>query len=298
MIDEDIVQASDEARRKLMRMATIASVVVASFLILVKLLAWSVSGSSSLLASLVDSVMDGTTALISVAVIRFSLAPADEAHRFGHGKADALGALLQGAFIAGSGLFLLLHSIERILRPVPIEEEMIGIVAMLFSMLATIALILVQRHVLARTESSIINANFVNYLGDLFANALVLFALFLSKNGLSQWDAILAVILSLYLLYSAKKILAVSVRSLLDTELSDDTRCAIKQLVLGHEEVEAVARLRSRDTGPYYVIQLDVELNEELTVKDGHRICQETEAILRKQYPHSDIMIRSISKSP
>jgi len=117
------VATSAEAAR-LLRIATSASVVTAALLIVAKLAAWLATGSVSVLASLVDSVMDAGASLVNLLAVRWSLQPADADHRFGHGKAQPLAALGQAAFIAGSAVFLGLQAVDRLLHPQPITSAL------------------------------------------------------------------------------------------------------------------------------------------------------------------------------
>ncbi len=100
---------------RLLTLASYASVATALLLIAVKLVAWLLTGSMSILASLVDSLMDSIASLINLVAIRYSLQPADAEHRFGHGKAEPLAGLCQAAFICGSAGFLILHAILKML---------------------------------------------------------------------------------------------------------------------------------------------------------------------------------------
>src|SRR5215467_7256344 len=89
-------------RAQLMRRAALAAVGVSSVLVVVKAAAYIITGSVAMMASLADSALDLFASSINLFAIRESLAPADREHRFGHGKAEPLAGLAQGAFIAGS----------------------------------------------------------------------------------------------------------------------------------------------------------------------------------------------------
>ena len=104
--------SADQAR--LLRAATYASVGTAGVLIVVKFAAWQMTGSLSLLAALLDSVLDAAASLINLFAVRHALQPPDAEHRFGHGKAEPLAALGQAAFICGSALFLLVEAAPRL----------------------------------------------------------------------------------------------------------------------------------------------------------------------------------------
>jgi divalent metal cation (Fe/Co/Zn/Cd) transporter len=96
---------------RLVSRAAIAATVMASSLLLIKIFAWWYTGSVSILAALVDSLMDIAASLTNLLVVRYSLQPADEEHTFGHGKAESLAALARGK--SGSALFLNRHSASR-----------------------------------------------------------------------------------------------------------------------------------------------------------------------------------------
>ena len=120
--------APAESRRWLL-IASYASVGVAVFLIVVKSVAWIYTGSASLLGSLLDSVMDSMASLVTMAAIHYSLKPADEEHRFGHGKAESLAALAQAGFNLRTAVLLFLYFIQKLLRPAghAVENADIGL---------------------------------------------------------------------------------------------------------------------------------------------------------------------------
>jgi ferrous-iron efflux pump FieF len=110
---------------RLVSRAAIAATVMASAL-LIKIFAWWYTGSVSILAALVDSLVDIAASLTNLLVVRYSLQPADEEHTFGHGKAESLAALAQSMFISGSALFLFLTGIQHLVRPEPMNAAGVG----------------------------------------------------------------------------------------------------------------------------------------------------------------------------
>ena len=107
----------------LMRRAAVASLAVSLFLVAIKAFAYFTSYSVSVLASLADSALDLFTSALNLVAIRSALTPADAEHRFGHGKAEPLAGLAQGAFIASSAMFLIVQAGLRLFNPEPVEEE-------------------------------------------------------------------------------------------------------------------------------------------------------------------------------
>ncbi|HEY7688685.1 MAG TPA: cation diffusion facilitator family transporter, partial [Dongiaceae bacterium] len=169
--DSTINQAD---RARLMRRASYASVGAAFLLIGAKVAAYLLTGSVALLSSLLDSLLDAGASLVNLYAIRHAIVPADREHRFGHGKAEPLAALGQTAFIAGSSAFLAFQAIGRLIAPAPVDHGEIGIAVMVFSIVATLLLVIYQRRVIRLTGSYAVRADSLHYLGDLFVNGSVI----------------------------------------------------------------------------------------------------------------------------
>lgn len=274
-----------------MRLATYASITVALILIVAKLVAWGLSDSVSLLATLIDSVLDALASLINLIAVRHALTPADKEHRFGHGKAEALAGLSQSMFIAGSAGFLLLEAGRRLINPIAVEQAALGISVMLFSIVATLLLLAFQSHVVKKTNSTAIRADALHYRTDVLVNGSVILALWLSVQGWAGFDALFACAIGIYILYSAWEIIRVSYDHLMDRELPDEQREQIKQLVLQHKSARGLHDLRSRHSGTMTFIQFHLELDDDLSLLDAHKISDEVEMRLLGAFPGSEIII-------
>ncbi|MDQ6954196.1 MAG: cation diffusion facilitator family transporter [Mariprofundaceae bacterium] len=274
-----------------MKIATYASASVAIMLISAKLFAWLWIDSVSLLATLLDSCLDAIASLITLFAVRHALEPADHDHRFGHGKAEALAGLAQSMFITGSALFLLLEASARFFHPKPIEDSSIGIAVMIFSIIATLLLLTLQKHVVQKTGSTAIAADALHYKTDLYMNASVILALVLAVYGWSGFDAVFGIAIAFYILYSAYEIIQYSLHDLMDHELSDDERAQIRNIVSQHPQAHGMHDLRTRKSGITVFIQLHLELDDALPLIEAHRIADEVEAALMKFYPNAEIII-------
>jgi ferrous-iron efflux pump FieF len=289
MVEPAPTMPADAAR--LMRLATYASVTVALTLVLAKTVAWAVSDSVSMLATLIDSTLDAFASLINLLAVRHAMTPADREHRFGHGKAEALAGLGQAAFIAGSAGFLLLESARRLLHPEPLESYGPGVIVMLFSIAATFALMLFQRHVVRVTNSTAIKADALHYRTDLLVNGGVILALVLASQGWSGFDPLFAIAIAVYILYSSWEIVRLSMDHLMDRELPVAERENIKRIATDHPSVRGLHDLRSRRSGIDTFIQLHLELDDDLTLLKAHAICDEVESKLQVAYPSAEVII-------
>lgn len=260
-------------------------------LVAAKLGAWLLTGSVSLLASLVDSMMDVLASAVNLAAVRWSLAPPDDEHRFGHGKAEALAGLGQAAFIAGSALFLLFHVVDRLLNPQPLEHLGIGLGIMFFSMVATALLIALQRYVIHHTGSLAIRSDSLHYVSDLLTNAGILLALALALAGWAWADPLIGLAVAAYILWSAARIGLDGVNTLMDRELPAAEQARIFEIAARPREVIGVRDVRSRQSGATRFIQLHLELPADLRLADSHAIVLRVEAELQEEFPGADVMI-------
>ena len=282
----------DPARAaRLLRWATYASVATATVLIAGKLAAALLTQSVSVLASLVDSMMDIAASIINLLAVHYSLQPPDRDHRFGHGKAEPLAGLAQAAFIAGSALFLVLHAIDRLLHPQPLNDGLVGIGVQVFALVLTGVLLAFQRYVIRRTQSTAISADALHYATDLLTNAAIIIAIGLTMWGWPSMDSIFAIGIACYILYSAGHIGYESIQLLMDHELPPDVHARIKQIVRAHSSVRGVHDLRTRRSGQTYFIQLHLMLDDQLPLVEAHRVGDEVEAAIKAAFPGADALI-------
>lgn len=281
-----------QRKARLMRWATYASVATAFGLILLKIVAWQVTDSVALLSSLVDSLLDAAASVMTLFAVRQSLIPADADHRFGHGKIESLSALAQAGLVAGSGLFLIVEAISRLVTPQVPEHGIWGISVMLVSIVATLGLTSFQRQVVRQTGSIAIGADALHYLSDLLMNAAVILALVLAIYlGWTLADPIIALGIAAILLRSAWKIARSSLDILMDRELPDAERERILEKVRTHSEVLGVHDLKTRSSGQQTFIQLHLEIDGSMTLYRAHAIADTIEAELQTLFPGAEVLI-------
>jgi ferrous-iron efflux pump FieF len=282
---------SDEAGR-LMKLATVASVSVATVLIGVKLVAWLMTDSISVLSSLVDSLLDVLASLVNMFAVYHALQPADREHRFGHGKAEPLAGLGQAAFITGTGVLLLIKAVSRLVSPQAVTHVDIGVGVMVFAIVITGALVVFQNYVVRKTGSTAIGADALHYKTDVLVNLSVIVSLGLSASlGWHIADPLFGIAIGLFLLSSAWKIALRSLDLLMDREFPDDDRMRIREIAMQHPKVEGMHDLRTRRAGLQPFIQLHLELDGDMTLFEAHEIADQVEAQIKQAYPAAEVLI-------
>ncbi|MDG9927773.1 MULTISPECIES: cation diffusion facilitator family transporter [unclassified Pseudomonas] len=278
---------------RLLRQATAAALATALLLAGAKAVAWWLSGSVSLLAGLTDSLLDGAASLLNLIAVHYSLRPADDDHRYGHGKAEALAGLAQAMFVGASAVLVALQAWDRLHHPEPLGAPALGIAVMLLSLALTVALLLFQRHVVRVTGSTAIRADSLHYRSDLLLNGGILLALVLTAFGWQQLDAVFGLGIAAYILWSAISIVREAVAVLMDEELTPDIAERMQALTRAVPGVLGVHDLRTRVSGTRWFVQLHLELPGELSLREAHQRCVEVAKVIRAEFPHAEVLVHA-----
>lgn len=275
-----------------MRRATILSLLAGTFLVILKTIAWLYTDSLSLMSSLADSLLDVMASGVNFIAVRYALQPADDEHRFGHGKAEDIATLAQSTFICGSGVFLVVEGMKRVFSPEAVHHSTLGIIIMLISIIVTLSLVMYQRHVVAQTGSSTIKADATHYYADFLSNTAVIVALICSQ--FFNWpaaDALFAIGIAGYLILSASGMGYHAFQNLMDREFSEEERQKIESIVRATPEVLGLHDLRTRRSGLWGFIQLHLDLDPTMSLSRAHEISDEVEATLMQLFPNTEILI-------
>ncbi|MGK2284663.1 cation diffusion facilitator family transporter [Pedomonas sp. V897] len=272
--------------------AAMASVGLAILLTGAKVAATIATGSVAMLGSLADSALDLLASLITLLAVHIASTPADDNHRFGHGKAEAIAALVQTGIILTSAVGIGWRAVVRLLNPEPVSAPLVGVGVSVFAIAATLALVLYQRSVVRRTGSIAIGTDMLHYQSDLLLNTSVIAALGLEAGlGLTGADAAFGVFIALYLAWGAISSARHAVDMLMDKEWQPERRALVLQLAGSHPEVRGVHELRTRSSGIDDFIQFHIWVHPGMTLEAAHRVADEVEARVREGFPRADILI-------
>jgi ferrous-iron efflux pump FieF len=272
--------------------AAIASVTMALFLLVLKGYAASQTGSVALLGSLADTALDLIASLVTLFSVRYAAMPADDDHRFGHGKAEALSALFQVGLITISAIAIGWRAVERLSSGAVTEKPEYGIGVSLIAIAATLCLLAYQRIVVKQTGSVAIYADHVHYQSDLLLNAAVIAAIVLeSILRLSGADAVFGIIIAAWLLWGAWKAASHAIDELLDKEWPEEKRQKFLAVAQSHPELKGIHDLRTRSSGMHDFCQFHVWVDPKMTVLEAHRVMDEVEEALMREFPGVEVLI-------
>ena len=289
-MSEQAITSAERAR--LTTRAAMASTVMAIVLIAMKSYAAVQTSSMAMLGSLADSSLDLVASLIVLLAVRIAAAPADHDHRFGHGKAEALAALIQMIIITFSALFIGFRAVQRLLARAETSQAELGIGVSLVAIVLTLALITYQRHVVRRTGSLAIGTDRLHYASDLMLNGSVIVALGLDQFlGWVGADAIFGLLIALWLAWGAWRASSHAFDQLMDREWPDELRQRFLAAAREYPELAGLHDLRTRSSGTHHFAQFHVWVPADWTVKQAHDRLDAVEEALQDRFPGTEILI-------
>jgi ferrous-iron efflux pump FieF len=279
-------------RSALTARAATASMATALLLIVLKVWAAVETSSMAMLGSLADSGLDLLASLVVLLGVRIAAVPADTDHRFGHGKAEALAALVQVILISISALFIGFRSVQRLIAGTPTEQAELGIGVSLIAMIVTLALIAYQKGVVRRTGSVAIATDRVHYASDLMLNGSVILALVLDQYArLTGADALFGLLIAFWLLWGAWRSSSHAFDQLMDREWPEDLRDRFLSACKDYPELAGIHDLRTRTSGTHQFAQFHVWVPGDWSVREAHDRLDRVEEQLQDRFPGTEILI-------
>ena len=279
-------------RGELTKRAALASIAMALFLVTLKAWASWDTGSVAMLGSLADNVLDLIASLITFLGVRWAAMPADAEHRFGHGKAEALAALVQVILIAISAFVIGWRAIARFSSGERTQGLELGVAVSVVAMAATFALLAYQKSVIRRTGSVAIATDNLHYKSDIALNLSVIAALALDQLlGWRLADPVFGLGIALWLLYGAWSAASHSVDQLMDREWPEEERDAFLAAAKDYPELAGLHDLRTRHSGAHRFVQFHVWVPPHWTVREAHDRLDHVEEQLQARFPRTEILI-------
>ena len=258
--------------------ATMISSLVATFLVIVKVIIGLASGSVAVLASAIDSILDMAVSVFNYFAIKKSEEYPDDVYQYGKGKIQAIAAVIEGTIISISGIYIIYVGIKKLLNGSETSLLIPAIIAMLISILVTYFLVKYLLQVATKTDNIVIKADALHYKTDLWSNAAVLVALALvSLTGLDWIDAVFGIGIGVYIIYSAYEIIVDGIEILLDRALDGKVVARIGEIISKHPEVTSYHWLRTRTDGTTNFVEFHMVLRPNMLLLEAHRIADEVE---------------------
>jgi len=251
------------------------------------------TGSIALLSSALDSSGDMLASFANFIFLTIAAKPPDADHHFGHGKAEHLAALLQGAIILGSAVLLGTHAIERIRQPVPIESSVIAIGVMVLSIFATVAITsYLKRH---SGESSALHADSLHYTSDIVSNLATIAALIVVRvTGNPLFDSILGVSVACWIGWNSLYLIWNAGGDLMDPALPEEEIGAIIAAIeRADASVAGYRELRTRRAAGVRFVEFELCIDRGVSFEKAHDVTELVKARIRDVFPRVVVTVHA-----
>lgn len=275
------------------KLSTFFTICIVITSIILKLSVYFKYGHNAVLASTIDSVSDLCASLIAFVAIRYSYKPIDNDHRFGHYKFEAISSLMINFIILISSLFVIYssgYSLYRNESHIIEAQEVYWVI--IYSGIASLIIYLYQSFLYRKTGNLVIKSDAIHYQADFLLNLVVLASVYYS-NILPEIDAIAAIVISLYIIYSLKHTLFEAIDQLMDREIADEEKAKIQNIVenYGYQ----IASFKTRKSGPKIFIQFSINLAADLKLAECEQIISQIKDLIGQQFEESEIFIQPVS---
>lgn len=273
-------------RRRLKRFAWL-SIAAAVATILLKALAYWVTGSVGLLSDALESFVNLAGALMALAMLSLAARPPDANHAYGHGKAEYFSSGVEGGLILIAAISIGVAAVDRLLHPRALEQLGLGLGVSVVASLVNLGVSLVLMRAAKQYDSITLKANAHHLMTDVWTSAGVLVGVgAVAVTGWLWLDPAVALLVAANIVWTGVRIVHASVLGLMDTALPPEEQAAIAAVLDGHvsDEVNYHA-LRTRQAGPRRFVSVHVLVPGAWSVKRGHDLVEKIEADLRAALP-------------
>jgi len=283
---------SDTGMRK--RRAALLSVGSNSLLIMVKIAAGIISGSISIISEALHSLMDLVASAIAYYSVKQASLPPDRDHPFGHGKMENLSGLFESLLLLGAAVFIIYESVSRTLEGSEIRFPVIALSVMAFSAIINMFISRYLHKVARETDSIALEADAKHLSADVYTSAGVFAGLLVVMlTGITMLDAIIAVLVAVYIAYEGIILTKRSIGGLMDTSLPEEEIQVITQVLDGYTgRIKHYHDLRTRKAGSERHVDFHMVLCREAKIADTHSIMEEIEIELQTVFPEAKVLVR------
>jgi cation diffusion facilitator family transporter len=275
------------------RAATL-SIASNTMLIVLKLIVGTMMSSVSVISEAVHSAIDLIAAIIAWVSVRASGKPADDDHRFGHGKIENVSGTIEAVLIFGAAFYIIWEAVRKLgAGTVGIESLGMGATVMAVSALANH---LVSRHLLnvaVKTDSVALEADALHLKTDVYTSVGVLGGLVAIKlTGIAMLDPIVAMAVALMIIKAAWDLTKTAFFHILDVRLPDDEEALIHDVMDRHKgRFIEYHKLRTRKSGHIRHIDMHLVVPKQMTVEAGHTLAHLITADIETCLPYSHILV-------
>jgi cation diffusion facilitator family transporter len=269
------------------------SVISNSLVVMLKIAVGIITGSVAILSEAIHSFLDLIAAFIAFISVRISKKPADTGHPYGHGKVENLSGTIETILIFAAGIWMIYECVQKLVNPEPVHLPVLGIIVMLLGALINLIVSKLVKREAEKVNSVAMKSNALHLLTDVYTSLGVAASLLVVT--LTEWyilDPIIGMVLAVYIIYEAFKLMKEAFPPLIDTRLSEEEEKTILKIIdTFHQEFIEIHDFRTRRSGPQEYIDFHMVVASHVTIKDVHDLCDRIERDITDEFKQAQVMI-------
>ncbi len=267
------------------------SIAAAIATILLKGVAWQMTGSVGLLSDAIESFVNLAGALMALWMLTLAALPADDDHAHGHGKAEYFSSAFEGFLILLAAFSIGYTAIERFMNPQPLEAVGIGLLVSVLASIINLATARILMRVGRERNSITLEADAHHLMTDVWTSAGVICGVGLVWFSGWLWlDPVIALLVAANIIWTGWQLMRRSADGLMDISLPDDKLAQIETVLAGYRAQELdFHALRTRQAGSRAFVTLHVLVPGQWSVQQGHDWAERIEADIRLALPHAHV---------
>ena len=269
------------------------SIVAALATIVLKMLAWRLTGSVGLLSDALESLVNLAAAVLALSMLRLAASPPDEQHHYGFSKAEYFSAGIEGALIVLAAAGILATALPRLIQPRPLDAPLLGlgITAVATAINLGTALILIRAG--RKYDSITLDADGKHLMTDVWTSLGVIVGVALVyATGWLVLDPLVALGVGVHIVWTGLGLMRRSVAGLLDAAIPLDDQGEINKLFSEYSRRYGVSfhALRTRQAGVRRFVTFHLLVPDAWTVKQAHQLSEEIESRIRSMVPQASLL--------
>ena len=272
-------------RFKATKISSILGIIGNIFLLIIKAIIGYITNSQSMIADAFNSAGDIFSSCMTFIGNKISSKEADEDHHLGHGKAEYIYSLLISITMILLSIAVIKNAIFTLINKEYLDFSIWLIIICITTIITKFSLFIYTNILYKKHNNILIKANSIDHRNDCFITLTTLISVILSSMGFYFVDAIVGILISLWIFYTAIKLFMESYDVLMDKAMSEETKEKVLKIIDKHEEVIKIQHFNATPVGYRYQISFTIYVDGNMKTFDSHAIANSLEREIEKEIP-------------
>lgn len=270
---------------------SIIGIIANIFLFIIKMIVGTLSRSQAIIADALNSGSDIISSIMTYIGNKIAQEPKDKDHPYGHEKAEYIFSMLISLVMVVIAASILKSAVKSIINHEVIIFSWWIVIICIITIIVKLALFIYTKKLGEKENNLLIQANSVDHRNDMLVTTGVLIGIAFSQLGIYWVDGVVAILISIFIIFTGVKIFISAYKVLMDTEISDELKLKIEEIIEKQEQIERIDEITSSPVGVKYLIFVKVAVNGDMSVSKSHTIAHKIKDELLKIHSVADAII-------